>query len=53
MTNQTLRDRFGIEERNYSIASRIIAEGIKSGKIKDYDPESNSKKHAKYLPFWA
>lgn len=53
MTNQTLRDRFGIEEKNYSIASRIIAEGIKADLIKDYDPESSSKKHAKYMPFWA
>jgi len=53
MTNQTLRERFGIEEKNYSIASRIISEAIKSGQIKDFDPESKSKKHAKYLPFWA
>lgn len=52
MTNQSLRQRFGINEKNYSMASRIIAEGIKSGLIKDYDPESNSKKHAKYIPFW-
>ena len=53
MTNQSLRNRFGIEEKNYSIASRIISETIKSGLIKDYDPESSSKKHAKYVPFWA
>ena len=53
MTNQTLRERFGIEEKNYSIASRIISEAIKSGQIKDFDPENKSKKHAKYLPFWA
>jgi ATP-dependent DNA helicase RecG len=52
MTNQTLRERFGIEEKNYSIVSRIIAEAIKSGQIKDFDPEKRSKKHAKYLPFW-
>jgi len=52
MTNQSLRIRFGIEEKNYSMASRIIAETIKSGLIKDYDPESSSKKHAKYIPFW-
>lgn len=44
---------FGIEEKNYSMVSRIISEGIKSGLIKDFDPESNSKKHAKYIPFWA
>jgi predicted HTH transcriptional regulator len=53
MTNQSLRERFGIEEKNYSIASRIIAEGIKSGLIKDHDPDNKSKKHSKYVPFWA
>lgn len=53
MTNNTLRGRFGIEEKNYSIASRIIAEAIKSGQIKDYDPDNKSKKHSKYVPFWA
>lgn len=46
MTNQTLRDRFGIDEKNYSIASRIMSETIKSGLVKDYDPKSRSKKHA-------
>jgi predicted HTH transcriptional regulator len=53
MTNTSLRERFGIEEKNYSMASRIIAEGIKSGLIKDYDPDNKSKKHSKYVPFWA
>lgn len=53
MTNQSLRERFGIEEKNYSMASRIIAETIKSNLIKDYDPDSSSKKHAKYIPFWS
>ncbi|MEQ8237997.1 MAG: ATP-binding protein, partial [Cyclobacteriaceae bacterium] len=53
MTTQTLPQRFGMEEKNYSIASRIISETIKSGLVKDYDPDSSSKKHAKYVPFWA
>ncbi len=53
MTNQSLRERFGIEEKNYSTASRIISETLKSELIKHYDSESNSKKHAKYIPFWA
>ena len=53
MTNNSLRGRFGIEEKNYSMASRIISEAVKSGLVKDNDPESNSKKHAKYVPFWA
>lgn len=53
MTNQSFRERMGIAEQNYSIASRIIAEAIEDGKIKPYDPENKSKKHAKYIPFWA
>jgi predicted HTH transcriptional regulator len=53
MTNASLRKRFGIKDENYSTASRIIAEAIKSGLIKDYDPENNSKKQSRYLPFWA
>lgn len=52
MTNQSLRERFGIEEQNYSVASRIIAETMQAGFIKDYDTESRSKKYAKYVPFW-
>ncbi|WP_449436081.1 ATP-binding protein [Pedobacter steynii] len=52
MTNQSLRERFGIEERNYSIASRIISDGIASELIKDYDADNKSKKYAKYVPYW-
>ena len=53
MTNQTLRERFQIEEQNSAIASRIIKETVKAGLIKEEDPESNSRKHRKYIPFWA
>jgi predicted HTH transcriptional regulator len=53
MTNQSLRERFGIEEQNYPIASRIIGDTIKAKLIRDYDPESKSRKYAKYIPFWA
>ncbi len=53
MTNQSLRDRFRIEEKNSAIASRIIKDALKASVIKEDDPESNSKKYAKYLPFWA
>jgi predicted HTH transcriptional regulator len=52
MTNATLRKRFGILEKNYPMASRIISETIKEGLIKAYDPENTSKKHASYAPFW-
>jgi len=53
MTNASLRKRLAIEERNYAIASRIISDTIEANYIKVSDPESNSKKHASYIPFWA
>jgi ATP-dependent DNA helicase RecG len=53
MTNSSLRKRFGISDPNYSIASRIIADTLAEELIRPHDPDSSSKKHAKYLPFWA
>ena len=53
MTNSTLRERFAIEDKNYSMASRIIADTLEEGFIKPSDPTNKSKKHAKYIPFWA
>jgi predicted HTH transcriptional regulator len=53
MSNQSLRDRLGIEPHNYSIASRIINDTIQEGLIKPFDPENLSRKHARYIPFWA
>ena len=52
MTNSSLRERFGIEERNSAIASRIIKETIEAKVVKPFDPDQG-KKHAKYVPFWA
>lgn len=52
MTNSSLRERFGIEEHNSAIASRIIRDAIEDGWIKPYDPDQG-KKYAKYLPRWA
>jgi predicted HTH transcriptional regulator len=53
MTNASLRERFGIDDRNYPMASRIIADTVDAGFVRRSDPESKSKKHAKYVPFWA
>ena len=53
MTNQSLRDRFKIEDHNYSIASRIIRDALEDGAIKEDNPESKSRKYASYLPIWA
>ena len=52
MTNSSLRERFGIQEKNSAIASRIIRDTIQDELIRPYDP-NQSKKYAKYVPFWA
>ena len=53
MTNATLRQRFGITDQNYSVASRIIRNTLDSGLIKLSNPENRSNKNRKYIPFWA
>ena len=53
MTNQTLRERFKIEEHNYAIASRIIRDTIEAKFVKEEDITNKSRKYAAYIPFWA
>ena len=53
MTNQTLRNRFKIEDKNYPMASRIIRDTIEEGLIKTEDEENKSRKFASYVPYWA
>ncbi len=52
LTNASLRDRFGIEERNKATVSRYIRETVEAGMIKPYD-ETASRKMMKYVPYWA
>lgn len=53
MTNQSLRERFKLPEEKAETASRMIRDCIESGLVKPDDPESSSKRYARYLPFWA
>ena len=53
MTNQTLRKRFGIDDKNAAMASRILKDAITSKLIKEEDPDSGSRKFKRYLPYWA
>lgn len=53
MTNATLRERFDIAEKNYAMASRIIADALDARLIKPFDPENRSRKHARYIPYRA
>ena len=53
MTNQSLRKRFNIDDKNSATASRIIRDSLESELIKVDDPHSSSRKFKKYIPFWA
>ncbi len=52
MNNASLRERFKINAGNYPIASNIIADTISEKLIKQFDPNSNSRRYASYIPFW-
>ena len=52
LTNASLRERFGVEEKNMAAVSRYIGEAVEEGAIKPYD-EKAAKKFMKYVPFWA
>jgi predicted HTH transcriptional regulator len=53
MTNQSLRERFGLSEGSSNAVSQIISATIEQGLIK-LDPNApTSRKYARYLPLWA
>ena len=52
MTNTSLRERFGIAEKNASMASRLLNEAVEAGLIVVADPEAGTRIR-QYLPFWA
>ncbi|MDR2925909.1 MAG: putative DNA binding domain-containing protein [Azoarcus sp.] len=53
MTNQSLRERFHLGEDKAAITSQVIAAAIEAGQIKLDESVGNSRKFARYLPFWA
>lgn len=53
MTNQSLRDRFGLTESQSATATQIINATIEAGLIKSDEAVGGSKKYARYLPSWA
>ena len=52
LTNASLRERFGVEEKNKAAVSRYIREAVDAGVIKPFD-EDAARKLMKYVPFWA
>ena len=53
MSYHSLRERLNIEKADFPTTSRIIADTIKAGFVKPLDPDNKSRRHARYLPFWA
>ena len=53
MSNQSLRERFGLTESKSAIISQVIATTAEAGLIKPDDRVGSSRRFARYLPFWA
>lgn len=53
MSNQSLRERFGVPESKSATISLVIGAAKEAGLIKSDESETNSTRYARYLPFWA
>lgn len=53
LTNQSLRERLKMSERQRSAVSILIQEAVDQKLIKPADPENKSRKFAEYVPIWA
>lgn len=53
MTNQTLRERFGLPANKAESVSRTIRDAVEQNKIKIADPEQSSLRYRSYIPYWA
>ena len=51
MTNASFRDRLGVDQKNYAIASRIIRDTIDAGLVHPVDPDTGPR-YMRYVPFW-
>ena len=53
MSNQTLRERFRLNESKNNTVSQVIRATKEAGLINTDESESKSTRYARYLPFWA
>ena len=53
LSNQSLRQRFPADMMSSTVASRWITEALDARHIKPVDPDSQSRKYARYVPFWS
>jgi len=52
LTNASLRERLGVEDKNKATVSRYIREAVEEGVIKPFEKDA-PRNLMKYLPFWA
>ncbi len=53
MTNQSLRERFGLSEGSSNTVSQIITATIDQGLVKNDPNAPDSRRYARYIPAWA
>lgn len=53
MNNQSVRERFGLNKNQGTIASHIISDTVAKGLIKQANPDSDSRKFVSYVPYYA
>lgn len=53
MTNESLRDRFGLSADKSSSVSQVIRACVESGMIKPDESAGSSRRNARYVPSWA
>lgn len=52
LTNKSLRERLGVDEKNYPLISVVIKEAIAQGLIKVGTPEGTNRRDIAYIPHW-
>lgn len=53
MSNQSLRERFGLADGKQAIVSQVIKDTIDAGLVKPDESAGDSRRYARYLPNWA
>jgi hypothetical protein len=52
ISNASLRERFSLQDDDYQIASAIISQARRDGRIREAEP-NQGRRNAKYIPYWA
>ena len=52
LTNKSLRERLGVDEKNYPAVSLIIKEALSQGLIKVGTPDGTNQRDIAYIPNW-